>query len=71
VQEAVAVTQRETVLRMARKGACSVEFLRAYIPRFGARLWELKRDGYNVEKAMCRNKRHFQKSTQFVYRIAQ
>ncbi len=42
-------TQQERVLEMLRAGSChSNDFLAAKIPRFSARIWELKNAGHYI-----------------------
>lgn len=48
------LTQVERVLRMLQQGpVCSTDFLRAYMPRAGARIFELRRSGFVIETRRC------------------
>lgn len=52
-------TQRDRVLRMLRSGpTCSTTFLERYIPRAGARIWELRSEGHLIETRKCSQHRH-------------
>lgn len=46
------MTQRQTILRMLKdagsEGVRSDTFYRAFIPRFAARVWELRQEGYEI-----------------------
>lgn len=49
------MSQRVEVLRLLRNGpVCSTQFLTAHIPRFSARVFELRQDGYQIVKRQCR-----------------
>ena len=42
------MTQTERVVKMlteARDGVCGTEFYRAHLPRYAARIYDLRRDG--------------------------
>lgn len=46
------MTQRQTILRMLKEagaeGLRSDALYRAFIPRFAARIWELRQEGYEI-----------------------
>ncbi len=54
------MTQKQDVLMMLwdREWLCVSEFMRAYIPRYSARLFELRRDGWTLEKRRCQQHPH-------------
>ena len=48
------MTQRDRVLSLLRDGpVCSTTFLSEHVPRFSARLFELRNDGYRIIKRRC------------------
>lgn len=51
------VTQRNAVLTMlynaGKSGVCGTAFLRAQIPRYSARIIELRNDGHRIERVRC------------------
>jgi hypothetical protein len=50
-------SQQKTVLAMLRKGkVSSSQFYAAYIPRFAARILELKKQGYDIRKTYFRDR---------------
>lgn len=58
------MTQKSRVLAMLERGpTTTAEFLNAYIPRFSARIEELRRDGYVIE----RTRSH---ASSYVYKLA-
>lgn len=49
------MSQKETVLRMLKEGPkTTADFLQAYIPRFSARILDLKKDGIEIESRRVR-----------------
>ncbi len=49
-------TQAERILAMLQaweSGVCGTQFLEAMMPRYPARILELKRDGYGIERVSC------------------
>lgn len=57
---------------MLRAGpVCGTDFLRAYIPRFGARIYELRQLGFVVVERPCRMGHHDHESRQTVYELAE
>lgn len=64
------MTQQERVLAMLKAGpVCGTDFLRAYIPRYSARLLELRQAGYEWSRRPCRFSHHDHGSEQFVYEL--
>ena len=64
-------TQCDKVLKMLRDsemGVCAVEFLQARIPRFGGRLFDLRRAGHEIENRKCfaTSHRHQTKQVRYV-----
>ena len=52
-------TQLARVLAMLEAGpVCSTDLLREYIPRGGARVWDLRRGGYAIETRRCTQHKH-------------
>ncbi len=61
-------TQRDRVLARLRQGpTCGTEFLKMFIPRFGAAIFELRQEGYNITNEPCFKHQHY--SHQTVYRL--
>jgi len=55
----VSGTQLQRVLAMLElRPVCSTELLREYIPRGGARVWDLRRAGYAIETRRCTQHKH-------------
>lgn len=56
------MTQRDQVLTVLRDagqpGVCANVFLRMFIPRAGARIHELRRDGWLIDSWVCREHTH-------------
>lgn len=66
------MNQRDKVLSMLRAGpVCGTDFLRAYIPRFGARIYELRQQGHVVVERPCKFSHHDHESRQTVYELAE
>lgn len=67
------MTQLERVERMlieARdQGVCGTTFLRAHIPRYPARILELRREGWVIDRRPCEIETHRHESTQWVYEM--
>lgn len=67
------MTQRERVLAMLRgagtRGICGVEFLEARLPRFPARIYELRDGGLRITRRRCDLDGHRHGSTQYVYEL--
>ena len=61
------VGQNARVFGMLREWTCGTEFLAAYLPRYGARIWDLKRLGYVIEKKRCTAHQHV--SIQWAWRL--
>ena len=63
-------SQADRVLAMLRDselGVCGTDFLAAYIPRFSARLLELRRAGHVIEKRKCFAYGHHHRTKQVRY----
>ena len=59
-------TQTEQVLAMLRTGpVCGTRFLARRIPRYPARIWELKQEGHAIAKRRCTNPDHRHVSAQW------
>lgn len=50
-------TQRDKVLKMLKRKrwVTSSDFYGSYIPRFAARIYDLKQDGYNIQREYWRD----------------
>ena len=50
-------TQKQKVLDALREyhdeGVCGVSFMGMYIPRYAARIYDLRQDGYVIEREWC------------------
>ncbi len=63
-------TQREHVLAALKMGpVCGTTFLQMFIPRYSARINELRNEGIEISKRPC--KMHGHASLQFVYELAE
>lgn len=63
------MNQRDRVLNMLKAGpVCGTDLLRAYIPRYSARIYELRQQGHVISSEPC--KLHDHRDTQTVYRLA-
>jgi len=61
-------TQKERILDSLRRGpVCGTELLRRGMPRYAARIYELRADGHRIETARCLLHRH--DSYQIMYRL--
>lgn len=50
------MSQRDRVLTMLQRGPCTTgDFLRAYVPRFSARIQELRAEGFEIETGRVRD----------------
>lgn len=65
-------TQTDLVLRllMENDAVCGSEFYRRYLPRFGARIWELRRAGYVIYRSKCVDPTHLHRNRAFAYELA-
>ena len=63
--------QRDRILRMLidayPDGVCGTVFLKAMMPRYGARIHELRAEGWDIQTERCRV--HVHESRQTVYRL--
>ncbi len=61
-------TQRDRVLALLRqRPICGIEFLQLAMPRYAARIHELRQDGYRIDTQTCNNPHHWHKSRQIEY----
>jgi hypothetical protein len=61
------MTQRDRVLSMLRDGpVCGTELLRAHIPRYAARAWELRQEGFDIRSRRCQFHIHITPQTEYV-----
>ena len=63
-------TQADRVLQMLRDsemGVCAVEFLQACVPRFSARLHDLRKAGHLIENRKCFATSHRHQTKQLRY----
>ncbi len=62
------MSQLDEVRAMLEDGwTCGTWFLRCYIPRYGARIFELRRLGYRVKRRQCQT--HFHTGRQYEWRL--
>ena len=55
----MSATQLQRVAAMLEAGpVCSTDLLREYIPRGGARIWDLRQLGYAIETRRCTQHSH-------------
>jgi hypothetical protein len=63
-------TQAGRVFTMLSRGwVCGTEFLEAHLPRYGARIYDLRQDGWYVSKRQCQHPWHRHRSVQWQWRI--
>jgi hypothetical protein len=63
------MTQKQRILAALRMGpVCGSQMAGWYINRYGARIGELRDEGYEISKRPCELHRH--QSNQFVYELA-
>lgn len=69
--QATRQTQLDLVLRLLleNESVCSSEFYRRYVPRFGARIWELRRAGYIIYRSKCDDPTHLHRNRAFAYEL--
>ncbi len=63
-------TQADKVLQMLRDsemGVCANEFIQAHVPRFSARLLELRKAGHEIENRKCFLPSHRHQTRQYRY----
>ena len=66
-----AKTQRGRVLRWLRvEPLCGTDFLVSGIPRYSARIYELRKEGYRIEKKQC-DVHPYHRSRQYLYELIQ
>jgi hypothetical protein len=64
------VSQHDRVLFLLRRGwVCGTEFLDERIPRYGARLFSLRRKGFVIVRRPCANPTHRHQSRQDEWRL--
>ncbi len=62
-------TQRDYVLRWLRvEPQCGTEFLNLGIPRYSARIYELRREGHQIIRRTC-DVHYYHRSRQYVYEL--
>lgn len=47
---------------------CATWFLNQYLPRYGARIWDLRRAGYYIDRRVCQS-HDWHQTTQYEWRI--
>lgn len=64
------MNQKERVLMMLKQGpVCGTDFLRVYVPRYSARILELRQQGYAINTRPCKNQFHQHESAQTVFEL--
>ena len=48
---------------------CGTQFLEVNVPRYGARIAELKKEGVDVRRRICANPGHHHQTRQYEWRI--
>ena len=48
---------------------CATVFLERHIPRYGPRIYDLRREGFHIVRRVCQNGWHDHYSTQFEWQI--
>lgn len=62
------MTQKDRILGMLKLGpVCGTRFLELYMPRYAARIHELRVEGHPIVSEPCRS--HDHKSSQIRYRL--
>ena len=62
--------QRGRILRVLRWAPqCGARFLEMHIPRYSARIWELRREGYQITRRRCDVSHHAHYSRQYLYEL--
>jgi len=62
------VTQSQEILYRLQMGpVCGTDLLRMYIPRYAARILELRLSGHQIETRTCTNSLHDHRSKQVEY----
>jgi hypothetical protein len=65
------MNQRERVLGMLQAGpVCGTDLLREFIPRYAARILELRQQGWMISSRPCKNQWHDHRTPQTVYELA-
>lgn len=65
------MNQQQRVLAALKAGPiCGTELLRMRIPRYSARILELRQAGHVIETRPCRNQFHQHESVQTVFELA-
>jgi hypothetical protein len=61
------MTQRDRVLDLLkRKPQCATDFFARYIPRIGARIYDLRREGITIETRRCQQHKHRTRQVEYV-----
>ena len=62
------MSQKDTILRrLLEAPVCGTRLLELRIPRYAARIAELRAEGMNIVTRRCENPNHFHKSKQIEY----
>ena len=57
------------LIRRSEAGACGRDFMEHNIARYGARVLELRKAGYLIERSLCRKPGHNHQNRVEVYRL--
>jgi hypothetical protein len=61
------ISQINRVLfRLGDGPTCGTEFLEMHLPRYAARIWELRHEGFNITTRKCRQHRHTTRQIEYV-----
>jgi hypothetical protein len=62
------MTQSQEILYRLQMGpVCGTDLLRMFIPRYAARILELRQAGHQIETRTCRDDRHQHRNKQIEY----
>lgn len=60
-------SQRERILRLLNAGpVCGTSFLFLKMPRYSARIWELRKVGFNITTRRCTDPRHHSRQVEYI-----
>jgi hypothetical protein len=66
----VSRSQVDRILAMLRQGpVCGTTFLEAYMPRYAARIYDLRAAGHVIKTSRCQNLYHDHDTAQIVYEL--
>lgn len=60
----------EILYRLELGPVCGTDLLRMYIPRYAARIYDLRNQGHNINTRRCKNPEHRHQTPQIEYVLA-